>query len=151
MFRRLINRSQHDSRKKRWQYRFDNFKRAYFLLQDAVENYREEELSQLAKEGMIQRFEYCTVLAWKTVKDYLENQNVVLEQITPRAVMKEAVAAKLLSRGEDWMNALDARNKMSHTYEFRKFESVIKQIEATYLNLFGELYEKLSEEYGQLP
>ena len=99
---------------------------------------------------MIQRFEYCTELAWKTVKDYLENQNVVLEQITPRAVIKEAVAAKLLSRGEDWMNALDARNKMSHTYEFRKFESVIKQIEATYLNLFGELYEKLSEEHGQL-
>lgn len=136
--------------KKRWQYRFDNFKRAYFLLQDAVENYREEELNQLAKEGMIQRFEYCTEFAWKTVKDYLENQNVVLELITPRAVIKEAVAAKLLSRGEDWMNALDARNKMSHTYEFRKFESVIKQIEATYLNLFGELYEKLSEEYGQL-
>ncbi len=136
--------------KKRWQYRFDNFKRAYFLLQDAVESYREEELSQLAKEGMIQRFEYCTELAWKTVKDYLENQNVILEQITPRAVIKEAVAAKLLSRGEDWMNALDARNKMSHTYEFRKFESVIKQIEATYLNLFGELYEKLSEEHGQL-
>ena len=136
--------------KNRWQYRFDNFKRAYFLLQDAVESYREEELNQLAKEGMIQRFQYCTELAWKTVKDYLENQNVVLEQITPRAVIKEAVAAKLLSRGEDWMNALDARNKMSHTYEFRKFESVIKQIEATYLNLFGELYEKLSEEYGQL-
>ena len=136
--------------KKRWQYRFDNFKRAYFLLQDAVESYREEELNQLAKEGMIQRFQYCTELAWKTVKDYLENQNVVLEQITPRAVIKEAVAAKLLSRGEDWMNALDACNKMSHTYEFCKFESVIKQIEATYLNLFGELYEKLSEEYGQL-
>ena len=136
--------------KKRWQYRFDNFKRAYFLLQDAVENYREEELSQLAKEGMIQRFKYCTELAWKTVKDYLENQNVILKQITPRAVIKEAVAAKLLSRGEDWMNALDARNKMSHTYEFHKFESVIKQIETKYLNLFGELYEKLSEEYGQL-
>ncbi len=136
--------------KKRWQYRFDNFKRAYFLLQEAVESYREEELNQLAKEGMIQRFEYCTELAWKTVKDYLENQNVVLEQITPRAVIKEAVAAKLLSGGEDWMNALDARNKMSHTYEFSKFESLIKQIEAKYLNLFGELYEKLSEEYGQL-
>ena len=136
--------------KKRWEYRFDNFKRAYFLLQDAVESYREEELSQLDKEGMIQRFRYCTEFAWKTVKDYLENQNVVLELITPRAVIKEAVSAKLLSRGEDWMNALDARNKMSHTYEFGKFESVIKQIEATYLNLFGELYEKLSEEHGQL-
>ena len=136
--------------KKRWQYRFDNFKRAYFLLQEAVEIYREIELNQLAKEGMIQRFEYCTELAWKTVKDYLENQNVVFEQITPRAVIKEAVATRLLSRGEDWMNALDARNKMSHTYDFSKLESVIKQIEAKYLNLFGELYEKLSEEYGQL-
>lgn len=133
--------------KQRWQYRFDNFKRAYFLLKEAVTRNQDGQLDQLAKEGLIQRFEYCTELAWKTIKDYLESQNVVFEQITPRFIIKEAVAAKLISNGEDWMNALDARNKMSHTYDSRKFDAVIDTIETTYLNSFGELYEKLSTAY----
>ena len=33
----------------RWHYRFDNFKRAYFLLQEAAESHQDGQLSQLAK------------------------------------------------------------------------------------------------------
>ena len=58
--------------KKRWQYRFDNFKRACFLLQEAAGRNREGGLDQLAKEGMIQRFEYCMELAWKTMKQQID-------------------------------------------------------------------------------
>ena len=134
--------------KQRWHYRFDNFKRAYFLLQEAAERHQGGQLDQLAKEGMIQRFEYCTELAWNTIKDYLESQNVVFEQITPRAVLKEAIAAKLISNGEDWMNALDARNKMSHTYDVKQFDAVIEKIENRYLHCFAELYKKLSMAYS---
>ena len=131
--------------KKRWQYRFDNFRRAYALLLEALDLLAEEKLDQLGKEGMIQRFEYCTELAWKTIKDYLENQNVILLEITPRTVLKEAVAAKLIERGDDWMSLLDARNRMSHTYDFKKFEEVIQKIAERYIFCFGELYEKLIE------
>ena len=132
--------------KQRWQYRFDNFKRAYILLQEALDLLHEGKLDQLSKEGMIQRFEYCTELAWKTIKDYLENQNVVFTQITPRAVLKEGIATKFLGRGDDWMSLLDARNKMSHTYNVREFEIVIKEIKDRYILCFSELYEKLAEE-----
>ena len=41
--------------KPRWQYRFDNYKRAFILLREAMEK---ETLSQLEQEGTIQRFEY---------------------------------------------------------------------------------------------
>ncbi len=84
-------------------------------------------------------------LAWKTMKDYLERQNVIFSQITPRAVLKESVAGKLVSDGEGWMSALDARNKMSHTYDFTKFEIIIEDIQTRYLDCIGELHEKLSE------
>ena len=132
--------------KQRWQYRFANFKRGYFLLQEANDLYHENKLDQLGKEGMVQRFEYCTELAWKTMKDYLESQNMVFAQITPRTVIKEAIAAKLIEGGEEWMNLLDARNEMSHTYNLKKFEAVIKQIDEKYIRCFGDLYEKLAEE-----
>lgn len=133
--------------KKRWQYRFDNFSRAYFLLREATQRDEAGELDQLGKEGMIQRFGICMELAWKTMKDYLESQNVVFSQITPRTVLKESVATKLVSDGEGWMNALDARNKMSHIYDFREFEIVLEKIRSSYLHCLGELHEKLSREY----
>ena len=132
--------------KLRWQYRFDNFKRSYFLLQEAADRYSEKSLDQLGKEGMIQRFEVCMELAWKTIKDYLEHQNTVFSQVTPNAVIREAVIAKLIDDGEGWMMALDARNKMSHTYDFKKFETVLEEVVARYLQCFGQLYEVLAIE-----
>ncbi len=130
--------------KKRWQYRFDNFKRAYFLLQESIDQKKERGLSTLEKEGVIQRFEYSIELAWKTMKDYLESQNVVFEQITPRAVIKEAIASRLIHQGDIWMQALDDRNKMSHTYDLKQFESVITDIEQQYLACLKNLYETLA-------
>ncbi|MBQ1657122.1 MAG: nucleotidyltransferase substrate binding protein [Rhodocyclaceae bacterium] len=62
----------------RWKYRFENYKRAFILLREAIE---QETLSQLEQEGTIQRFEYTMELAWKVMKDYLESQNVVFGQV----------------------------------------------------------------------
>ncbi len=125
----------------RWHYRFNNYRRAYTLLLEAMEQQRP--LTQLEKEGVIQRFEYTMELAWKTLKDYLESENIVLEQITPRTVIRRAFEAQVIRQGDVWQDALDARNKMSHTYHLEKFEQVIDAIRKHYLAAFGELYEFL--------
>jgi hypothetical protein len=49
------------------------------------------------------------------------------------------------------MNALDARNKMSHTYDFKKFEEVILDIEADYLHAVEELYFYLLAQVMESP
>lgn len=131
-------------KKPRWQYRFDNYKRAFGLLREALDE--ERELSQLEKEGVIQRFEYTMELAWKVMKDYLEKENFVLPQVTPRAVIRAAFESRLIGDGETWMDALDDRNKMSHTYDFNEFEEVIDNIRSRYLRVMDELYMKLLEE-----
>jgi nucleotidyltransferase substrate binding protein (TIGR01987 family) len=118
-----------DSEKPRWIYRFDNFKNAFALLSEAIYMMRSRQISQLEQEGVIQRFEYTWELIWKVLKDYLEQEGVVFETITPANVIKEAVAANLIQNGEVWMDALDARNKMSHTYSFKKFDQIIIDIE----------------------
>ncbi|MBN2804334.1 MAG: nucleotidyltransferase substrate binding protein [Deltaproteobacteria bacterium] len=127
--------------KPRWIYRFNNFQRAYTLLREAMEEKADHKLNSLEKEGVIQRFEYSIELAWKTLKDYLEYQNVVFSQVTPRVVIKEAFAANIID-GQVWMNALDARNKMSHTYDESKFEEVIEDIQNSYFPAMEELYFK---------
>jgi hypothetical protein len=57
----------------RWKQRFQNFEKAYLLFDEAMQM-DSEKLSQLEKEGIIQRFEVVIELAWKTLKDYLENK-----------------------------------------------------------------------------
>jgi nucleotidyltransferase substrate binding protein (TIGR01987 family) len=131
--------------KPRWIYRFDNYKRAFLLLRESIEIMQARELTQLEKEGIIQRFEYTWELAWKLLKDYLESSGVVLETITPAAAIKAAFAAKLIDAGDVWMNALDARNKMSHTYDIKVFEKVIDDIRQHYLNLFDALHLSMLE------
>jgi len=127
----------------RWKYRFVNYKRAFNLLREAME---QETLSQLEQEGVIQRFEYTMELAWKTMKDYLESQNVVFDQITPRAVIRRAFEAGIIKDGETWQNALDARNKMSHTYNFETFGKVVADIRQQYLAVLDDFYFFLIQE-----
>ncbi len=122
----------------RWLYRFKNYKRAFILLREAIE--AEEELTQLEKEGCVQRFEYAFELGWKTMKDFLAAEGVSLPVITPATVIRAAFEARLIQDGQVWMEALDARNKMSHTYDFSKFERVIADIAQRYLAAMEALY-----------
>ena len=130
--------------KPRWQYRFENYTRAYFLLQEISDRAQREDLEQIAKEGMIQRFKYCMELAWKTLKDYMENQGHVFSQVLPKMVIREAETAKLIDDPEIWLRALDDRNEMSHTFNCEKFEQVIERIGSLYVEAcFSALYETL--------
>lgn len=135
--------------KPRWLYRFDNYKRAFGLLREAMEIVEEREVSQLEKEGIIQRFEYTWELAWKVLKDYLDYQGVTLQTATPRATIRAAFTANIIDNGELWMQALDARNRMSHTYNFKTFEKIIGDIQADYLALFDQLHMTLLEKAMQ--
>ena len=132
--------------KPRWQYRFDNYSRAFSLLREAVELQQKRPLSDLEKEGVIQRFEYTWELAWKTIKDYLENEGIVLEKITPKAVIVAALEARIIIGKEHWMRALDDRNRMNHVYSRIVFAEIVNNIEQGYLSLFDQLYEKLLTE-----
>ena len=83
----------------RWQQRLASFDRALNLLREAMLN-GPGALNQLEKEGVIQRFEYCFELGWKTSKDYMEANGFVFAVVMPRQVLKEAYAAKIIADGE---------------------------------------------------
>ena len=129
----------------RWKQRFENFDRSYVLLRSALEN-GPEALNALEKEGVIQRFEYCFELAWKTVKDYLEASGLVFATVTPRQVLKDAFAAKILKEGPVWMDMLDHRNLLSHTYNPIVFEEAVETIHQQYLPAMERLINFLQQE-----
>ena len=114
-------------------------------MREAVETLETRPLTQLEKEGVIQRFEYTWELAWKVLGDYLEHSGIILSSVTPASVIKAAYAAKIITNGELWMQALDARNRMSHTYDLKVFERIIDEIRTRYLAVFDTLHLYLLE------
>ena len=126
----------------RWKQRFQNFDRGLVLLREALEN-GPSVLSALEKEGVIQRFEYTFERAWKTIKDFLEAGGLVINPVTPRQVLKDAFAAKVLGDGQAWIDMLDHRNLLSHTYDFSIFEKAVGAIAARYLPAMESLHEYL--------
>ena len=115
------------------------------LLREALEN-GPAALSALEKEGVIQRFEYTFELAWKTLKDFLEAGGLVISPVTPRQVIKDAFAAKVLADGQAWVDMLDHRNLLSHTYDRAVFETAVDAIAARYLPAMETLHLYLIEQ-----
>ena len=125
----------------RWKQRFQNFEKAYLLLDEAVHR-KMEELSQLEKEGVIQRFEILIELSWKTLKDYLENQGYDDVHNGKQAIRK-AFQDEIIHDAENWMKALEKRNMTSHTYD----DAILRQTLDFIINNF---YPVVRDLYFQL-
>ncbi|WP_058485661.1 nucleotidyltransferase substrate binding protein [Defluviitalea phaphyphila] len=125
----------------RWKQRFQNFEKAYSQLKLAIKDF--EKLTVLEKEGLIQRFEYTFELAWKTLKDYLESQEVIVS--FPREVIKSAFHYGLIKDGEIWMDMLEKRNLMAHTYDEKRFNLAVSKIKEEYFNAISQVYNELGE------
>jgi nucleotidyltransferase substrate binding protein (TIGR01987 family) len=127
----------------RWQQRLQNFERALGLLTEALQG-GPAALNQLEKEGVVQRFEYTLELAWKTLKDYLEESGIVLNAITPRQVIKDTYAARILDDGQTWIDMIDHRNLLSHTYDPVNFEEAVEAIHDRYLTALSQVRDLLA-------
>jgi nucleotidyltransferase substrate binding protein (TIGR01987 family) len=125
----------------RWIQRFQNFDRAFLLLRSALEERGIEQMSELEKEGLIQRFEYSYELAWKTMKDYLEEQGTIINPVTPRNVIKEAFSAQIIADGQVWVDMMLHRNLLAHAYDFSKFKEVLDAVVKRYLDAQEQLHE----------
>lgn len=128
----------------RWKQRFESFEKALRLLREALDGV--ESLSDLEKEGTVQRFEFTVELAWKTLKDYLEYNGVVLAQNTPKNVVKQAFAARIISDGQLWVDMLDCRNLLAHTYDAAVVDHAVREMAERFLRGLDELYEFLKKQ-----
>jgi nucleotidyltransferase substrate binding protein (TIGR01987 family) len=97
--------------------------------------------SDLVVDGVIQRFEFTYELAWKLVKAVLYHQGI--ECASPRACIKEAVAAGLVQDGEGWIGMLESRNRTAHLYSRDDAVAIYDEIKRRYLGLLSGLEEAI--------
>lgn len=124
----------------RWKQRFMNFRKAVVQLTEFVEK---EELNKFELQGLIQCFEYTFELAWKTMKDYLVQEG--FDVASPRKAIQTAFQVQLITNGHVWIDALEKRNLMSHTYDEAKAKEAEQLIRKKYYPLISELYRRLEE------
>lgn len=122
----------------RWKQRFQNYQKALAELNKGLEL---QEFSVLEQAGIIQLFEVSFELAWKTLKDYLFYQG--FEVNSPRAAIRQAFASNLLAAPETWLEALEGRNRFSHTYDRALAEDSVKLIREHYAPLLFALEQTL--------
>lgn len=130
-----------DSKDVRWKQRFQNFEKAIANLKHAVEM---KDLSDLEKSGVIKTYEYTFELAWKTLKDYLEDSQVAVK--FPRDTIKEGFSYGIIKNGDVWMDMLQQRNLMSHTYNEENAEIAYNLIVDKYYKEINEVYLTLKKE-----
>lgn len=129
----------------RWQQRFQNYTRALSLLSSALKHGLHG-LNDLEKDGVVQRFEYTVELAWKVLKDFLHYSGVQFSSVTPKSVIKEGFAARILPAGQIWIDMLDSRNLLSHTYNEALLNELSQDIEVRYLPALQELHGFLAKQ-----
>lgn len=127
--------------KPRWILRFESYSKALLRLKEAVEQTRQHPLSDLEKDGIIQRYEFTHELAWKVMKDYAEYQGYT-EVGGLRDASRLAFQMSLITDIDGWLEMIRYRNLTSHTYSEETADEAIRLITERFYPLFLAFYEK---------
>ncbi|MCC8073133.1 MAG: HI0074 family nucleotidyltransferase substrate-binding subunit [Clostridiales bacterium] len=122
--------------------KLQKFLQAIQRLSEAINEY-DENATSTVRDGVIQRFEFCTELAWKATREYLLDQGYI-EINSPKSVMKKAFAEGLITDENLWIDLINARNITSHIYDENTAVEIFTDIKERYASAFRSLADKLS-------
>ena len=88
--------------------KYNYLKEAVKRLREALDDYKKYPLDSV-RDGAIQRFEFCTELAWKTMREYLLDQGYTNIN-SPKEVIKQAFAFGMIEDSKVWLELLNDRN-----------------------------------------
>jgi nucleotidyltransferase substrate binding protein (TIGR01987 family) len=125
----------------RWKQRFQNLEKAYLFLERAT---KQKSFSELEAAGLVQCFEFTFELTWKTLKDYLTDQAFDVQ--SPRETIKQAFQSNYLKDGHIWMEMLEQRNLLTHTYNEEQAKAATKLICDSYFPAIRQAYTFLKEQ-----
>ncbi len=124
---------------KRFEERKEDLKKAANKLNEALRG----DASDLEIDGILHRFEFTFELAWKTMKDCLEEQGIVGKIGSPREIIKEVFSAGLIDNGEVWIDMMLSRNELSHLYDEETSREIYDNIKEIYILEINKLIQKL--------
>lgn len=131
----------------RWHQRFENLQRALSQLQAAITAHGARPNDELIVIALIKAYEFSFELSWKTLRDLLAWNG--LDVKLPREVLKQAFATGLLENGQLWIDMLEQRNLMAHTYDQARAQQAAALICERYWPELQGLQRSLQERIHQ--
>jgi nucleotidyltransferase substrate binding protein (TIGR01987 family) len=126
----------------RWRQRLENFRKAMNQLRAACDK---QKYSDLERAGLVQVFEFTFELSWKTLKDLLFYEGHDVK--APRDVIRKGFEVEYVSEddSETFLDALEKRNLLSHTYEEEKALEAVRLIREVYFPALLRLSDALEK------
>ena len=126
--------------------KYENFCKALDNLQVGAE--LEEPYSVVEQAGIAALFEICFEQSWKLMKELLEDHGRFQNKIgSPRVVIKTAYQCGMLSDCDGWLELLETRNILAHTYNDEQSLRAVRAVSAKYLALFQALKRDVDAEW----
>ena len=126
--------------------KLDNFSKSLNALKSAdFELVNENEIYRM---GVIGQFNLTFELAWKVLQAVLEEHGRLMDRIgSLRMVIKTAYQCGMISDCEGWLELLETRNILAHTYNDEQVLNAIRDVKAIHLSLFQDLKREIDEKW----
>lgn len=127
--------------------KYENFKKALKNL-EVCEQY-EEPYDVVTQTGLVSLFSICFEQAWKAMKEILESHGFGEGKTgSPKMIIKLAYHAGMIEDEAGWLELLDRRNEVAHTYAVHTYNEevaleVIERTKERYLLLFQDLADEI--------
>ena len=126
--------------------KFENFQRVLRNLEEIRKCKEPYEIFVLT--GQVALFKMCFEQSWKAMKEILEYNGYDESRTgSPRSILKLAYQAGMIDNEELWVEALAARNNVSHAYNEGIAAKIVSETKAKYIDMFEALEEKVKSNW----
>lgn len=124
--------------------KYEQLKRLYGTITGYMKPY---DFSDTMISGLTADFDRLFELSWKTLKEYMQNDLMMLEAKTgsPREIIKLAYREKLIDDEEVWIGILKDRNDDAHHYKNSAAILYMGRIMDQYMEVIKKLIDRLKE------
>lgn len=103
----------------------------------------------VTEAGLVALFQVCMEQSWKAMKATLEEQGFSEAQTgSPRKVIKYAYSAGMIDDEKGWLDALEARNLVTHSYDESVALKLIGLTRTRFIPLFQQLEARLQSDWA---
>ncbi len=128
--------------------RYQKFTKALQSLHQALIKFKTHADHDMARDSVIQRFEYCADMFWKVLKDHLKmHLKIEIEVARPKPVFKECFDTKIISNEEFdiCIKLIEDRKLTSHTYD-EKFAEIMSLRIENYSILMQSVMKRIAQQ-----
>ena len=127
--------------------KYDNFVNALEKL-TMINNY-DEPYDDLQINGLVHLYEVCFEQSWKAMKEILEDGGFDMALSgSPKQIIKTAYSAGMISNEDIWLEALKARNDVTHSYNEEIAMDIIHNTKDKFLGMFLNLKDCIERNWA---